>query len=379
MGRGNGMSIVGGLLLGAAAVYFLDPHAGPRRRAVAVDRMQELLTGVEQRFVHPGTEAGHYRGEVATPPRRYLTPEQILDDRRLEGRVRATLRRLISTPDAVTAETHHGVVILAGEVREDELGYVITGIRQVRGVRRVESRLAVVPRSGRAAQSAPARNRKPPGDSALAGRLVVGSTGVGLFLAGTRRGGGVGFLSAALGGFMLARALLGTSGRLFSDRSGHPGVRVEKQIEVARPIRDVFAFWSNFRNFPHFMRHVREVRETESGISHWVADGPAGVPVSWDAEITALKPHQLLAWKSLDGSTIRNEGEVRFEEVDEQTTRIDVRMTYHPPGGAMGHAVATLFGADPRHQLDDDLERLKSLLERGHLAIPPPDVREPAV
>jgi uncharacterized membrane protein len=119
------------------------------------------------------------------------------------------------------------------------------------------------------------------------------------------------------------------------------------------------------------MRHIREVRETESGISHWVADGPAGFPVSWDAEITGLKPHQWIAWKSLDGSRIMNEGEVRFEEIDEHSTRVCVRMTYNPPGGAMGHAVATLFGADPEHQLDDDLGRLKALMETAAAARAP--------
>jgi uncharacterized membrane protein len=42
-----------------------------------------------------------------------------------------------------------------------------------------------------------------------------------------------------------------------------------------------------------------------------------------------------------------------------------VRMSYHPPGGAIGHAVASLFGADPKAAMDDDLARLKSLLEVG--------------
>jgi len=32
--------------------------------------------------------------------------------------------------------------------------------------------------------------------------------------------------------------------------------------------------------------------------------------------------------------------------------------------GALGHAVAALLGADPKKQLDEDLLRLKSLLER---------------
>jgi uncharacterized membrane protein len=40
-------------------------------------------------------------------------------------------------------------------------------------------------------------------------------------------------------------------------------------------------------------------------------------------------------------------------------------VTYNPPLGAIGHAVAALFGSDPKKQLDDDLLRLKSLVEQG--------------
>jgi uncharacterized membrane protein len=151
----------------------------------------------------------------------------------------------------------------------------------------------------------------------------------------------------------------------------HPGVAerhyimVQKSLVVAAPVEEVFRFWSSFRNFPRFMRHLREVRESEGGISHWSADGPAGIPATWDAEITALQPHRRIAWRSLPGSLVHNAGEVRFEEVTPDRTRIHVRMAYSPPAGVVGQAVTTLFGADPRRQLDEDLRRFKMLLEEG--------------
>ena len=40
-------------------------------------------------------------------------------------------------------------------------------------------------------------------------------------------------------------------------------------------------------------------------------------------------------------------------------------MTYNPPGGVAGHAIAALFGADPKSAMDDDLLKLKSLLEQS--------------
>jgi hypothetical protein len=40
-------------------------------------------------------------------------------------------------------------------------------------------------------------------------------------------------------------------------------------------------------------------------------------------------------------------------------------MSYNPVAGALGHAIATLFRVDPKRTLDEDLVRLKSLLEEG--------------
>ena len=33
--------------------------------------------------------------------------------------------------------------------------------------------------------------------------------------------------------------------------------------------------------------------------------------------------------------------------------------------GAIGHAVASLFGADPKTEMDEDLLRMKTLIERA--------------
>jgi hypothetical protein len=77
-----------------------------------------------------------------------------------------------------------------------------------------------------------------------------------------------------------------------------------------------------------------------------------------------MRPNRVIAWESLPGSEVYNAGRVRFESVD-GGTRVDVFMTYNPPGGVAGHAIAALFGVDPKSAMDDDLLRLKSLLEQG--------------
>jgi len=53
---------------------------------------------------------------------------------------------------------------------------------------------------------------------------------------------------------------------------------------------------------------------------------------------------------------------------------VDIRLSYNPPGGAIGHVVAKLFGADPKSEMDEDLRRLKTALETGNL---PRDAAQP--
>jgi uncharacterized membrane protein len=62
---------------------------------------------------------------------------------------------------------------------------------------------------------------------------------------------------------------------------------------------------------------------------------------------------------------VQHAGRVRFEENPDGTTTVDVRMTYNPVAGAVGHVVARLFGSDARSQMTDDLMRMKHFVETG--------------
>jgi uncharacterized membrane protein len=153
------------------------------------------------------------------------------------------------------------------------------------------------------------------------------------------------------------RRLLGVGG-------GRRGIDVRKSLHIAVPPEELFRFFMAAENFPRFMEHVREVRVRDEHRWHWRVAGPSGIEVEWDAEVTRAEPGRLISWKTIEGSAVESSGTVRFVP-DGDGTRLDVRLTYNPPLGAVGHAVAALLGGDPKKQLDDDLLRLKSLLERG--------------
>jgi uncharacterized membrane protein len=139
-------------------------------------------------------------------------------------------------------------------------------------------------------------------------------------------------------------------------------VDIQKTLFVEAPLERVYAFWSNYENFPLFMSNVREVKDLGADRSRWVVSGPAGVPVEWNAILTEHEADRLLAWRSEPGSMLENAGVIRFSR-EGTGTRIDLRLCYSPPAGRAGRAMAEFFGADPRARVNEDLGRLKTLLE----------------
>jgi hypothetical protein len=47
---------------------------------------------------------------------------------------------------------------------------------------------------------------------------------------------------------------------------------------------------------------------------------------------------------------------------------VTVHLQYDPPAGAVGQALAMLFGEEPEQQLQQDLRRFKQVLETGEIA-----------
>jgi uncharacterized membrane protein len=140
-------------------------------------------------------------------------------------------------------------------------------------------------------------------------------------------------------------------------------------ITINKPADEIYRFWRNFENLPRFMSHLLAVTDTGDGHSHWMAKGPAGTEVEWDAEITEERPGEFISWRSLPGSSVENSGTVRFEPATGgRGTVLHVELHYRPPGGVVGATVAKLFGEAPEKQIPVDLMRIKQLLETGEIA-----------
>jgi uncharacterized membrane protein len=187
---------------------------------------------------------------------------------------------------------------------------------------------------------------------------------LGLMLAlwGLTRRGFVGMGVRSLGAGLFMSRLTDMAGPPARIGERRRTVDIQKTLRIEAPVDRVYAFWRDYRNFPLFLSGIRRVDDLGGGRSRWVLDGPDGT-LEWNAVVTVESPGALLAWRSEPGAVLENAGAVRFSR-EGTGTRLDLRFCYNPPTQA-GAAVAELFGADPRAQLNQDLGRLKSLLESG--------------
>jgi uncharacterized membrane protein len=366
-------SVIGWAALGAGLMYYFDPNLGKRRRHVLRDKLISYSRKTRDAADATARDVWHRSVGLAHEARTALSHEEVSDSVLVE-RVRSKLGRVVSHPHSIQVCADDGVVCLSGAVLADEAEKLLNTVQSVRGVKDVAFMLDVYPARDHVPELQGGRPR--PGDRlefmqenwSPAARFFSGLVGGTMAAYGLSRRGLTGAVAGTLGAGMFLRAATNIEAKKLVGLSGsRRGIDVNKIININAPVEEVWSFWSNYENFPLWMHNIKEVRRHDNGLSHWVVAGPAGITVEWDAAETRRVENQVIAWKSVPGSTVASAGMVRFQRNEDGTTRVDVHLSYNPPAGAVGHAVAALFGADPKTEIDEDLSRMKTLIETGHV------------
>ncbi len=143
------------------------------------------------------------------------------------------------------------------------------------------------------------------------------------------------------------------------------GRKFEQAVLIHRPCGELFRFWRQLDNLPRFMDNLESVTVLDSLRSHWVAKGPLGTRVEWNAEVNNEIEDELIAWRSLPGADVDQAGSVHFSPAPDGHTEVRVIMRYAAPGHRVGDAVAHILGEDPERQIADDLRRFKQVMDTG--------------
>ena len=133
--------------------------------------------------------------------------------------------------------------------------------------------------------------------------------------------------------------------------------QIIESIDVDVPVRVAYNQWTQFESFPQFMEGVERVVQLDDATLEWTAS-IGGKVKHWRAEITEQRPDEVVAWRSTDGA--RNDGQVRFETLAMDNTRVEVQLDVEPDG--LVEKAGDALGVVER-RVQGDLERFKEFVE----------------
>ena len=214
---------------------------------------------------------------------------------------------------------------------------------------------------------------------AILERVVCAAVGGKLVLDGLRRRSWRGVALALAGGELVRRGMSGHC-RLYEAL----GVSTAVDRSLSLPGAPDDARWTEHRvmieaRFPEFLYQLWKRPETMGAImeqfanvtwsgpdrAHWRVKTPLGKSFEWEVWTVEDREDETVRWESLPGAEIPSDGSIEFQRVPGRGTEVVLRLRFDPPGGAIGDALAKLWGMSPATLAVRALDRFKEIAEKN--------------
>jgi len=142
-----------------------------------------------------------------------------------------------------------------------------------------------------------------------------------------------------------------------------PAINIRTCFIVRAPRNMVYQSWRKLERLPRFLKHIKKIKVEDELHSHWILRTPGKIPsIEWNAEIIDQEENRELSWRSLPGSKIETAGKIVFADTT-GGTEVTVLISYRPPAGYIGSAVAGFINPELKRIVEEDLSRFKKYIE----------------
>jgi uncharacterized membrane protein len=142
-----------------------------------------------------------------------------------------------------------------------------------------------------------------------------------------------------------------------------PEIHVRENIIINRKASDIYRFWRNLENLSRFINHLDSVKDLGGGHNRWTIKTPVG-QVSWESEIVEDKENEIIEWRSMPDSSVRNSGSLSLlEKEGGNATEATVELRYQPPGKHDSFLEDEILEVITDKQMKEDLRNLKRIME----------------
>ncbi|HEY0511774.1 MAG TPA: BON domain-containing protein [Thermoanaerobaculia bacterium] len=225
--------------LGAGLMYLLDPQGGRGRRALVRDKSVSALKqggkAAAKTSRHLGNKTKGLAAQAGSKLRHSDVGENLNNlannGQALLQKVQRKVRRAVSHPNAIDAIVEEGKVILHGLVLASEVAGLLAAIHAVEGVTEVQNQLKI----HESAQDLAAFRNGSKRWVAPATRVLTGTTGSALALAGLRRKDGLGAALGAIGLGLLAHGLANPDVKGLAGRLGRRAKNGKDSLQDGEP------------------------------------------------------------------------------------------------------------------------------------------------
>ena len=139
--------------------------------------------------------------------------------------------------------------------------------------------------------------------------------------------------------------------------------------EIAAPVEQVWAVWSDLEAMPRWMRWIESVVTVadDPDLTDWTL-AAQGFRFHWKARIIQRVEAQQLHWESVGG--LPTKGAVRFYPQGPRLTAVKLSVSYELPAALAPLMEPTMLGGMVTKELQANLDRFRDLVESDPAAPP---------